>query len=140
MSGKTCHDRVDLTNKVVIVTGASSGIGEETARALAEMNAHVILGISTHSLHSLSDHHFFSLSAMHCYYYSFHNIINFMLIHLSNHTINTIFFYVIFTHYTILLNLNHHPQKKPNSSHNHVKKLNINALQHAEMRPRQGQQ
>lgn len=36
-------ERVDLTNKVVVVTGASGGIGEETARALADMNAHVIL-------------------------------------------------------------------------------------------------
>ena len=34
---------IDLRGKVALVTGGSSGIGQETARALAERGAHVIL-------------------------------------------------------------------------------------------------
>src|SRR6185436_15143520 len=34
---------IDLSGKVVLVTGGSSGIGQETARALAEKRAEVIL-------------------------------------------------------------------------------------------------
>eukprot|EP00026_Physarum_polycephalum_P011287 Phypoly_transcript_11495.p1 GENE.Phypoly_transcript_11495~~Phypoly_transcript_11495.p1 ORF type:complete len:354 (+),score=48.42 Phypoly_transcript_11495:120-1181(+) len=41
--GPKCTDTADLTNKVVIVTGASGGIGEATAKILANMNAHVVL-------------------------------------------------------------------------------------------------
>lgn len=35
---------VDLTDRAMIVTGASSGIGVEIARALAAAGAHVTLG------------------------------------------------------------------------------------------------
>ncbi len=37
-------EQYDLTGKVAIVTGASSGIGLHTATALAKFNAHVIFG------------------------------------------------------------------------------------------------
>jgi 3-oxoacyl-ACP reductase-like protein len=36
---------IDLSNKVAIVTGASSGIGIETARALAAKGAHVFIAV-----------------------------------------------------------------------------------------------
>lgn len=38
------HDRFDLEDKVVIVTGAARGIGRATARMLAESGAHVAIG------------------------------------------------------------------------------------------------
>jgi NADP-dependent 3-hydroxy acid dehydrogenase YdfG len=34
----------EIKNKVVVITGASSGIGEATARLLAQQGAHVVLG------------------------------------------------------------------------------------------------
>lgn len=43
MGAKLSHPTVDLHGKVCIVTGASSGIGLETAKALYAMGAHVIL-------------------------------------------------------------------------------------------------
>ena len=36
-------DGVDLTGKICVVTGASAGLGRESARALAKTGAHVIL-------------------------------------------------------------------------------------------------
>lgn len=37
------HEAASLNNKVVVITGASAGIGRETARAFAEQGAHVVL-------------------------------------------------------------------------------------------------
>ena len=34
----------NITNKVVVITGASSGIGESTAKLLAQQGAKVVLG------------------------------------------------------------------------------------------------
>ncbi len=41
--GGVCNITKDLTGKTVIVTGSNTGIGKETARVLAGMNATVIL-------------------------------------------------------------------------------------------------
>ena len=38
-------DGIDLSGKVALVTGGSSGLGQETARVLAERGAHVILTV-----------------------------------------------------------------------------------------------
>ena len=38
------YDKIDLTGTVVAITGASAGIGRETARMLAEAGANVVLG------------------------------------------------------------------------------------------------
>ena len=43
MGGKQSVPQVDLHNKVVIITGGNSGIGYETAKAIAVMGAHTII-------------------------------------------------------------------------------------------------
>ena len=43
MGAKLSYPTVDLSGKVCIVTGASSGIGKETAKALYAMGAHVVM-------------------------------------------------------------------------------------------------
>ncbi|KAL6063901.1 retinol dehydrogenase 12 (all-trans 9-cis 11-cis) [Balamuthia mandrillaris] len=48
--GGVCRAKADLTDKVVIVTGANTGIGFETAKALAGMGAHVILACRNEKL------------------------------------------------------------------------------------------
>ena len=43
MGGKQSVPQVDLHNKVAIITGGNSGIGYETAKAIAVMGAHTII-------------------------------------------------------------------------------------------------
>ena len=43
MGNKLSYPTVDLSGKVVLVTGANTGIGYETAKALAEMGAHTFI-------------------------------------------------------------------------------------------------
>ncbi|MCA9896011.1 MAG: SDR family NAD(P)-dependent oxidoreductase, partial [Anaerolineae bacterium] len=43
MSNWTANDIPDQTGKIVVITGANSGLGYETALALARKNAHVVM-------------------------------------------------------------------------------------------------
>jgi NAD(P)-dependent dehydrogenase (short-subunit alcohol dehydrogenase family) len=42
-------DGVDLTGRICVITGASAGLGRESARALAKTGAHVILAARNHA-------------------------------------------------------------------------------------------
>lgn len=43
MGGRKYEGKEDLVDKIVIVTGANSGIGQETALELAKRNARVVM-------------------------------------------------------------------------------------------------
>ena len=43
MGARLSYPTVDLSGKVAIITGGNTGIGYETAKALASMGAHTII-------------------------------------------------------------------------------------------------
>ena len=43
MGNKPSYPTIDLSSKVAVVTGGNTGIGYETAKALAEMGAHTFI-------------------------------------------------------------------------------------------------
>lgn len=47
MGGQITVPQTDLSGRVAIVTGANTGIGYETAKALAKMGAHTIIACRT---------------------------------------------------------------------------------------------
>ena len=47
MGNKLIYPEVDLSGKVALVTGANTGIGYETAKALARLGAHTIIACRT---------------------------------------------------------------------------------------------
>ena len=57
ISGNTMASAISLANKTFIVTGANSGLGFETAKALAKQDAHVILAVKTKAKGDEAMHH-----------------------------------------------------------------------------------
>ena len=49
MGGQISVPQTDLSGRVAVVTGANTGIGYETAKALAKMGAHTIIACRTES-------------------------------------------------------------------------------------------
>lgn len=44
IKGRNCNVKADLTNQVIIITGANGGIGLETAKILAKQGGTIIMG------------------------------------------------------------------------------------------------
>ena len=49
MGGQNSVPQTDLSGRVAVITGANTGIGYETAKALAKMGAHTIIACRTES-------------------------------------------------------------------------------------------
>lgn len=41
-SGGRCHLKKDLSDKIIVITGAANGTGYETAKSLAKLGANII--------------------------------------------------------------------------------------------------